>query len=122
MQHTTFQLMLITTLATVAACQQTAPKEPAGPSLASQWQGRWIGPEGTFLELQPQADGVAITVQSLDGPAHYQGTEHAGGIHFIRDGKTETVRAGDGEATGMKWLLDKQNCLVIQLGEGFCRD
>lgn len=120
------RFLLVTSLATLAACQEPTPPEPEAtpdtPSLASQWQGRWTGPEGTLLDLKPNAGGVEVTVHSLDGPATYQGTEQADGIQFVRDGKTETIRAGDGEATGMKWLLDKQNCLVIQLGEGFCRD
>ena len=34
----------------------------------------------------------------------------------------ETITATDGEATGMKWLLDKQNCLTVRSGEGYCRD
>ncbi len=29
---------------------------------------------------------------------------------------------GERERTGMKWLLEKRNCLVIKQGEGFCRD
>jgi hypothetical protein len=36
--------------------------------------------------------------------------------------KTESIHAGNGEDTGMKWLLDKKNCLIIKYGEGFCRD
>lgn len=106
----------------LGACQQPATVQPVAPGLASQWQGRWTGPEGTFLHLQPQGDGVAITIQSLDGPAHYLGTEQTAGIQFTREGKTETIRAGGGQATGMKWLLEKRNCLVIHPGEGFCRD
>lgn len=120
------RLLVVLSLSTLAACQQSTPPQPEvitdTPSLASQWQGRWTGPEGTLLDLEPRADGVGITVHSLDGPDSYQGTEQADGIQFVRNGKAETIRAGDGEATGMKWLLDKQNCLVIRLGEGFCRD
>lgn len=122
----TARLLVILSLSTLAACQQSTPAQPEiipqAPSLASQWQGRWTGPEGTLLDLAPSAGGVDITIHSLDGPDSYQGTEQADGIQFVRDGKTETIRAGDGEATGMKWLLDKQDCLVIRLGEGFCRD
>jgi hypothetical protein len=55
----------------------------------------------------------------LDG---YEGVATAGGIRFPRNGKTESIHAGNGEDTGMKWLLDKKNCLIIKYGEGFCRD
>ena len=43
-------------------------------------------------------------------------------MQFQRDGKSETISAGSGRDTGMKWLLDKKNCLIIKIGEGFCRD
>lgn len=39
-----------------------------------------------------------------------------------RNGHTESIRAAGGGETGMKWLLDKKNCLTLQAGEGFCRD
>jgi len=36
--------------------------------------------------------------------------------------KTETIRATDGAGTGMKWLADRKDCLVVTVGsEGFCR-
>jgi hypothetical protein len=31
------------------------------------------------------------------------------------------LRATDGAGTGMKWLADKTDCLVVAPGEGFCR-
>src|SRR6266851_9768506 len=41
--------------------------------------------------------------------------------YFIREKrKAETIRSGNGEQTGMKWLLDKKNCLVTRYGEGYC--
>jgi hypothetical protein len=40
----------------------------------------------------------------------------------VRDGTTETIRATDGAGTGMKWLANKTDCLVVTVGsEGFCR-
>ena len=35
---------------------------------------------------------------------------------------TETIIATSGKGTGMKWLADKHDCLVIKPGEGYCRD
>jgi hypothetical protein len=44
----------------------------------------------------------------------YRGTATRAGISFERNGKAETIRSGKGERTGMKWLADKKDCLVIR--------
>ncbi|MGA7243115.1 MAG: hypothetical protein WBX19_08030 [Terracidiphilus sp.] len=102
------------------------PKSTAEPSAASnvadKWLGKWIGPEGTYLLLSKDADKYVVLINSLDGPATYEGTSAGDRIEFQRDGKTESIRAGNGHGTGMKWLMDKTNCLIIETGEGFCRD
>ena len=90
--------------------------------VADKWLGKWIGPEGTYLVLSKNANKYVVMINSLDGPATYEGSEAREGIEFQRNGKTETIRAGKGDNTGMKWLQDKTNCLIIQTGEGFCRD
>jgi len=90
--------------------------------VADKWLGKWIGPEGTYLELSKNGDHYEVMIQSLDGPKTYEGISASHGIMFQRNGKTETIRAGNGQDTGMKWLLEKKNCLVVQTGEGFCRD
>ncbi|MCY1533791.1 hypothetical protein D9M68_691390 [compost metagenome] len=72
--------------------------------------------------LAQDGERVAVTIQSLDGPATYEGIDAGARIEFERNGKTESIRAGNGQETGMKWLLEKQDCLIIQVGEGFCRD
>lgn len=99
----------------------TPPAAPQTPAAAS-WLGKWIGPEGTFLELS-EADGAyKVTIQSLDGPATYDAVAVEDRIEFQRNGTAETIRATSGAETGMKWLLDKKDCLTIKTGEGFCRD
>jgi hypothetical protein len=96
---------------------------PAGGSVsAEKWLGKWNGPEGTFLLLSVNGNRYLVKIQSLDGLDMYEGVATADGIQFTRNGKTESIHAGDGEDTGMKWLLDKKNCLIIKYGEGFCRD
>jgi len=106
-----------------AARESRNSKPKAQPSQAAdRWLGKWAGPEGTFLDLAKNGEQYVITIQSLDGPNTYQGTPVPKGIEFQRNGKTEIIRAGNGQDTGMKWLLDKKNCLVVQSGEGFCRD
>jgi len=117
------------------AAAPTAPDASTGtepalppPDLASAtaptdaWLGKWIGPEGTFLEISRGEGGYDLLVQSLDGPAHYPGVPVDAHIEFTRAGKRESIQATDGPGTGMKWLAGKHDCLVIQASEGFCRD
>src|SRR5262245_33142583 len=94
---------------------------PAAPDW-SAWQGRWTGPEGTFLEIAKNGDRYVITIQNLDGPSTFEGTAAAKGIQFVRHGTPELLHATDGPGTGMKWLQDKKDCLTVRPGEGFCRD
>jgi hypothetical protein len=86
-----------------------------------KWLGQWNGPEGTYLLLSKKDNRYVVKIQSLDGPNIYEGVPARDGIQFTRGGNIETIHAGSGEDTGMKWLLDEKNCLVIKLGEGFCR-
>lgn len=109
--------------APVVAAVVESPEVPATPAPATDaWLGKWIGPEGTFLELGKMETGYAITIQSLDGPTHFDGTSAADQIEFTRNGQIESIRASNGAETGMKWLAEKKDCLTIKPGEGFCRD
>ncbi len=102
------------------------PKPTAATSAANdvtdQWLGKWIGPEGTYLVIARNGARYVVEIHSLDGPATYEGTSAGDRIEFHRSGKTESIHAGSGQETGMKWLLDKRNCLIIRTGEGFCRE
>lgn len=102
-----------------SARPSTAPV--AANNLTDQWLGQWNGPEGTYLLLSKKGDKFVVKIQSLDGPATYEGDPAGGRIRFERAGNTEFIHAGNGKETGMKWLLDKENCLIIKTGEGFCR-
>ena len=102
--------------------QSANPKTtPAVSSPADSWLGKWIGPEGTYLFLSKDGDQFVVKIQSLDGVDTYEGVGTSDGIQFDRSGKTESIHRGSGEETGMKWLLDKKDCLTIKKGEGFCR-
>ncbi|MGM0856161.1 MAG: hypothetical protein ACQEW0_03655 [Pseudomonadota bacterium] len=105
--------------------EQSAPHH----QVTDQWVGRWTGVEGLFLEISKDASA---------GPGHYllhmrygldadqigtfEGQATADGIRFNRGDGPQLIRAGDGEATGMKWLLEKEDCLIVRTGEGYCRD
>jgi hypothetical protein len=86
------------------------------------WLGRWYGPEGTYLDIAGANGDYRVTVKDLDGSRTFSGAAAGRGIGFRRDGTNEVLKATDGEATGMKWLAGKQDCLTIERGEGFCRD
>lgn len=103
--------------------QSTSSNDITQPTSSdvSAWMGKWDGPEGTFLEIAERKIGYKITIQNLDGPREFDGTENDGVIEFKRDGRTEIIRPGDGAATGMKWLAEKKSCLVVTYGEGYCR-
>jgi hypothetical protein len=93
-----------------------------GPPPADAGLGTWTGPEGTSLVLSRKGAGYDVVVTNLDGPATYAGVPVDSHIEFERNGTRESIVAGNGAQTGMKWLAGKQHCLVIRPGEGFCRD
>lgn len=97
----------------------------AAPALSTDaWVGKWIGVEGLMLDIQPAGEHghYVVSVTLLDGTNSYDGTAEGDMIRFIRNGRPESIRAATGDETGLKWLAGKQNCLMIQQGEGFCRD
>lgn len=92
-----------------------------------RWIGRWTGPEGLFLDIQPSPDGrkghyAIANRDTLDREADYAGVADGETIRFTRDGKTLAVRAGSGAETGFKYLVGKSDCLIVVPGrEGYCR-
>ncbi len=109
------KFLTLITLSLLLGCQ------PAATADWKSWEGRWIGPEGTYLEILPEGKDYKVMVQSLDSLDSYAGSSTNEGIVFERNGKQEVIHAGTGPETGMKWLMDKKTCLIIQTGEGFCR-
>ena len=101
------------------------PEDTPQSSSARQWLGLWQGPEGTSLKLDEMNGRFSITIRNLDGPrrfdAKFDGKDGKGSLTFERDGVLETIRAGSGKDTGMKWFADKSDCLVVKFGEGYCR-
>lgn len=91
------------------------------------WVGRWMGPEGLFLDIRAAADGkpgyYAITNRdTLDREATYQGVGDGATIRFVRDGEDWALRPGSGDETGFKYLAGKTDCLIVEAGkEGYCR-
>ena len=84
-----------TSAGTTASAAQTVP---------DAWLGRWDGVEGTFLNLSRDGSKYTVVIQDLDGPRTFDGVAEGGRVRFVRDGKAEYLVAGDGKASGMKWL------------------
>lgn len=85
--------------------------------------GKWEGVEGTYLNITKKDDGkYSVEIKDLDKAETFDGTAKGDLIEFSRKGKTETVKHSTGEETGMKYLLNEKNCVVITKGsEGYCR-
>jgi hypothetical protein len=101
------------------------PGADVGPTDAplptDAWVGTWTGVEGLRIDIEKVGAAYKLHIVNMDGEGDYSGVPDGEKIVFERAGKTETLTHGDGKATGLKWLADKTNCLVIQPGEGFCR-
>ena len=111
-------LLIFLSLLNFTACK---PQSQASDPIANIWLGKWKGPEGTSLILAPTGSGYNITIQNLDGARTFPAILRGKNLTFMRDNITETIRPGIGVETGMKWLADKQNCLIIKVSEGYCR-
>jgi hypothetical protein len=89
------------------------------------WVGRWRGVEGTYLVVS-KADRPGhykLEMQyTLDDKGNFDGLGTDQGISFLRTDGTHTLRASDGDATGLKYLAGKKECLTVKSGEGYCRD
>ncbi len=115
----------VETIEDMDALGNAAPEAPRLPT--DDWVGRWTGPEGLFLDIQPSPDGkpghYAITNQdNLDRKGNYNGIAEGTTIRFVRDGKDLAIRPGKGAETGFKYLAGKDECLIVVAGsEGYCR-
>ncbi len=107
-----------------AAIPAAEPATAASFAVTDAWAGKWIGVEGLALTVaKSDAPGAyRLHVALMDSENDYVGHAEGDTIRFVRDGKPETIRHGTGADTGLKWLADKPNCLIIKQGEGFCRD
>lgn len=109
---------------------EVAPTVAAGPTVAAaapsyaDWVGKWTGPEGLYVTIADAGAGqYTLEMQSdLDSKGTYTGTATPDGIAFERGGETKLLKKATGDETGLKWLAGKQDCLMVDEGEGFCRD
>ena len=85
--------------------------------------GRWTGVEGNILEVIPHAyNSYAIVIVDMDGTKETFIAKPKGNtLEFTRNNKQEILKAVTGDETGLKWLAEKKNCIMINEGEGYCR-
>ena len=105
-----------------ASAPASAPTDSA--VLEADYLGRWTGVEGMYLVVAAKpGGGVALEMQwDLDHTGTFDGSVTAEGLRFERDGVAETAVRTNGDATGLKYLAGKADCLTVKPGEGYCRD
>ena len=117
-----------TTADTDASSAPAAPTAPAAPDedakVEADYLGRWTGVEGMYLVVAPKpGGGVTLEMQwDLDNQGTFDGSVTAEGLRFTRNGVAESAVHTNGDATGLKYLAGKQDCLTVKPGEGYCRD
>ena len=104
------------------------PATPPAPTDTAKdeatYLGRWTGVEGMYLVVAAKpGGGVTLDMQwDLDHKGTFDGSVTAEGLRFMREGVAETAVHTDGDATGLKHLAGKKDCLTVKTGEGYCRD
>lgn len=99
-----------------------APSDTA--KVEADYLGRWTGVEGMYLVVASKAGGgVTLDMQwDLDNKGMFDGSVTAEGLRFMRNDVAENAVHTNGDATGLKNLAGKQDCLTVKPGEGYCRD
>lgn len=107
-----------------AAAPATAPTPADNAPEEASYLGRWTGVEGMYLVVASKpGGGVTLDMQwDLDNKGTFDGSVTAEGLRFMRNGVAESALHTDGNATGLKYLAGKQDCLTVKPGEGYCKD
>lgn len=119
-------------IANAEAIAQNVTEEARRERLAARapqrdtWIGTWTGVEGTMLKIEKGGVPGRYRITNKwalddDAVGTFNGYATPQGIAFRRPGGRKRLVAGDGAATGLKWLADKKECLIVAPGEGYCR-
>ncbi len=103
----------------------TTPATPADTAkVEADYLGRWTGVEGMYLVVASKpGGGVTLDMQwDLDNKGVFDGAVTVEGLRFLRKGVAESAVHTNGDATGLKNLAGKRDCLTVKPGEGYCRD
>lgn len=106
------------------AAPATPPTSADSAQTKASYLGRWTGVEGMYLVVASKpGGGVTLDMQwDLDNKGTFDGSVTAEGLRFMRNGVAESAVHTDGNATGLKYLAGKQDCLTVKPGEGYCKD
>ena len=134
--------LALTAALVLAACSGPAPETRGDASMTSagatettrpekvvaeptrDLSGRWIGVEGMVLDVTPAGEPgqFRLAMQwDLDHKAVFDARAVGDTIVFTRDGVREILRPTNGDATGLKYLAGKTDCMTVKTGEGYCR-
>ena len=105
------------------ATETTRPEKVVAPQ-TRDLSGRWIGVEGMVLDVTPAGEPgrFRLAMQwDLDHKGVFDARAVGETIVFTRDGVREILRPTNGDATGLKYLAGKTDCLTVKTGEGYCR-
>jgi hypothetical protein len=108
----------------VAGATDAAADPATAPHRFASWAGKWTGVEGMYVTITPGEPGkYKLEMQSdLDTKGTYDGNDSEHGIKFKRGSEELSLRRGNGDETGLKYLAGKKECLIVKDGEGYCRD
>ena len=106
----------------VSADAESSPDPVGRRTLA----GHFTGPEGMFVTVTP-LQGRAYELDMRWGvddemTGRFQAIQTSEGIAFKRGGEALVLKSATGEETNMKWLADKCDCVMVSVGEGYCKD
>lgn len=99
--------------------------ENAIDTAADPWLGRWTGVEGMYLDVAATDEPGRYSLEmqyDLDNSGTFEGRRDGDAIAFERGGETLRLTRTDGEATGLRYLFGKEQCVTVASGEGYCRD
>lgn len=107
-----------------AATDESAMDPATAPHRFASWAGKWTGVEGMYVTITPSEPGkYKLEMQSdLDTKGTYEGNDSEHGIKFKRGTEELSLRRGNGDETGLKYLAGKKECLIVKEGEGYCRN
>lgn len=107
-----------------AAAGDAATDPATAPHRFASWAGKWTGVEGMYATITTAGPGkYKLEMQSdLDTKGTYDGEDSEHGIKFKRGSEELSLRRGNGDETGLKYLAGKKECLIVKDGEGYCRD
>lgn len=110
--------------ATAAAMAAVNNPATSVGTVEAGYLGRWTGVEGMYLVVaEKSGGGVMLEMRwDLDHTGTFDGSVTAEGLRFMRNDVAQSAVHTNGEATGLKYLVDKTDCLTVKPGEGYCRD